>query len=342
MIGFGSFLKDYLEYYKISQSDFADRLNITQKHMNEIINGKTKISPELMVAISILTDIDVQFIFRVEKDKEIYEELMNKYKSEKEVQKLLTSYHLNDMVKRNWFKLKLSSSPIYNYIDLMDYSGISNLNNMDNYLAKRYSFKKADNNISRDNKIKMFFWVRHCELLTKGIEIGDYDSSRLNDLIDELKIERMKKFNKDRLIKLFHKYGIILCIEDALPGTKVRGCARVMISTPCIYMTTYKKEKSSFYYTLYHELMHVKTDYNKLKSKVMVENDYGEVEIDKKALDLMIDSKVYEGILNDYENRDKIAFDNYIPLCFLYSRLAYDKKISYRSEEYLSHKETIE
>ena len=120
MIGFGNFLKDYLEFYKISQSEFADRLGITQKHMNEIINGKTKISPELMVAISLLTDIDVQFILRVEKDKEIYEELMNKYKSEKEVQKLLTSYHINDMVKRNWFNLKLASSPIYNYIDLMD------------------------------------------------------------------------------------------------------------------------------------------------------------------------------------------------------------------------------
>ena len=342
MPGFGSMLKDYLEFYKISQSDFADRLGITQKHMNEIINGKTKISPELMVCISLLTDIDVQFILRVERDKEIYEELMVKYKNEKEVQKILTSYHLNDMVKRNWFKLKLSSSPIYNYIDLLDYSGISNLNNMDSYLEKRYAFKKASGEISRDNKIKMFFWVRHCELLTKGIEVCDYDSAKLNDLISELKIERMKKFDKERLVRLFNRYGIILCIEDALPGTKVRGCARVMINTPCIYMTTYKKEKSSFYYTLYHELMHVKTDYNKLKKKVMVENDYVEREVDTRALDLMIEPKIYESILNNYSDRERIALDNNIPLCFLYSRLAYDKKISYRSSEYQKYKEVIE
>ena len=44
MQGFGSMLKDYLEFYKISQTDFAERLGISTKHMNEILSGKTNIS----------------------------------------------------------------------------------------------------------------------------------------------------------------------------------------------------------------------------------------------------------------------------------------------------------
>ena len=40
MQGFGSMLKDYLEFYKISQTDFAERLGISTKHMNEILSGK--------------------------------------------------------------------------------------------------------------------------------------------------------------------------------------------------------------------------------------------------------------------------------------------------------------
>lgn len=51
MQGFGSMLKDYLEYYKISQTDFAERLGISTKHMNEILNGKTNISEELMLSL---------------------------------------------------------------------------------------------------------------------------------------------------------------------------------------------------------------------------------------------------------------------------------------------------
>ena len=33
-IGFGNFLEDYLEFYNITQSEFASRLNISQNHMN--------------------------------------------------------------------------------------------------------------------------------------------------------------------------------------------------------------------------------------------------------------------------------------------------------------------
>ena len=83
MQGFGSMLKDYLEYYKISQTDFAERLGISTKHMNEILNGKTNISEELMLGISLITDIDVNLIFYVETKKRIYEYLNERFNSEK-------------------------------------------------------------------------------------------------------------------------------------------------------------------------------------------------------------------------------------------------------------------
>ena len=288
MIGFGSFLKDYLEFYKISQSDFADRLGITQKHMNEIINGKTRLTTELIVSISILTDIDANLIYFIEKKKSTYDELIGKYKNKRNINKMLNSFYLNELVSRKWLKLKDSVEFTQNYLDLVDYMGLKDANLIDNYLSKRYLFKKSD---KKADNLKIFLWTRHCDLITKGIEICEYDSNKLKDLLNELKLERMKKFNKDSLISLFKKYGIILCIEDALKGSKVRGCIKVMINTPAIYMTTYKKEKSSFYYTLYHELMHLKTDYNKLKSKTMVDDD--EKETDIKALNEMIDDKIY-------------------------------------------------
>ena len=337
MHGFGSMLRDYLEYYRISQSEFADRLGITQKHMNEIINGKTRLTNELIISISILTDIDANLIFFVENKKKTYDELIEKYKNKKNINKMLNSFHLNEMVNKKWLKLKDSVEFTQNYLDLVDYMGIRDINLIDNYLSKRYLFKKAYNNA--DN-LKIFLWIRHCDIVTKGIEVPEYKSSKLKDLLDELKIVRMKKFNKERLISLFKKYGIILCIEDALKGSKVRGCVKVMINTPAIYMTTYKKEKSSFYYTLYHELMHLKTDYNKLKSKTMVEDD--EKDIDIKALNEMLDEKIYNQILDDYDNKDNIALKNNIPLCFLYSRLAYEGKIKYNSSEYINHIERIE
>ena len=55
--GFGTYLKEYLEFNNISQTEFANRLNITQKHMNEILNGKSDITLEMAANIHELTKI---------------------------------------------------------------------------------------------------------------------------------------------------------------------------------------------------------------------------------------------------------------------------------------------
>jgi len=306
--------------------------------MNEIINSKTKISPELMVLISLLTNIDVNLIMFTEKKKETYEMLIAKYKTEKEINKMLNSYYIKEMSKRKWINLKYQESFVQNYLDLTEYLGVNDINSIDNYLNRRFLFKKASNDT--DN-LKIYLWIRHCDKETKGIEIGKYDSSKLNDLLKDLKEERIKKFNKKALINLFHKYGIILYIDDALPGTKVRGCVKVAIDTPVIYMTTYLKEKSSFYYTLYHELMHLKSDYNKLKNKTIVDEDDIEDNMNKQALNEMIDEETYNFILEHYFAREEIAKENKIPLSFLYSRLAMEGKIKYNSQEYLKSRENI-
>ena len=46
MVYFGKYLKDYLEFNNISQTEFAMRMGITQKHMNELLNGKTNVTLE--------------------------------------------------------------------------------------------------------------------------------------------------------------------------------------------------------------------------------------------------------------------------------------------------------
>ena len=149
------------------------------------------------------------------------------------------------------------------------------------------------------------------------------------------------KFNEKELIQLFNKYGIYLVIEDALPSTKIRGCSMVKGNNPCIYITRYFEEKASFYFTLYHELGHVKKDYNRLKNKIIINDDDNEKDIDNYALNEMIDSNTWNKIKVNINDLEHICRENNIPLCFAYSRLAYEGIISYGSKEYNEHKEKI-
>ena len=83
--GFGRYLKDYLEYYNISQSDFAVRLGISQKHMNEILNGKKDITLEMASNIGRLTNIPVEFIIKSEYRNLVTRELLEAYENEKNI-----------------------------------------------------------------------------------------------------------------------------------------------------------------------------------------------------------------------------------------------------------------
>lgn len=338
MSGFGSMLKEYLEYYKISQTDFAERLGITQKYMNEILNENADISIDLMLGISLITDINPNLIFQVENQKKIGNNLLKKYGNQKEINKFLNSFHLKEMEDKKWIKFKLKSSFTQTAADLLEYLNVSNFDNLDKYMEKRILYKKK--NDADLNKI--YLWIRRCDNLIKEKTVEEYNSSNLDKLLDELKIERNNKFDEKNLIKLFNKYGIHLVIEDALKGTKIRGCMMVKGKTPTIYMTRLLKEKSSFYFALYHELSHVKTDYNAAQGKIFI-NDENESEskCDAFALNSMIDKNTWDKIKENTQTAEEICKANRIPLCFLYSRMAYEGMIKYNDKKYIKNRENI-
>ena len=83
-----------------------------------------------MLAISLITDIDVNLIFYVENKKRVYKYLIDKYKNEKEVNKYLNSYSLKEMEEKKWIILKDDVSVAQKALDLLDFLKISNFDNI--------------------------------------------------------------------------------------------------------------------------------------------------------------------------------------------------------------------
>ena len=337
--GFGPMLKDYLDYYKINQTDFALKLGVSKKHLNEILNDKSYMSLELMIAISLITDIDVNLIFFCENSKKLDLYLHERFSSDKEIKEYLNSFYINDLYKNKWLLLKDKNSLLQNAYDLLQFLHIDSYDKVLPYINNKVLYKKRDDS----NLIKTYLWIRRCEnILEENMDIGEYNSSKLNELLDELKVMRIKTFNEEKLVKLFRKYGIYLVIEDTLSGTKTRGCSMVKKTNPCIFISKVFKEKSSFYFTLYHEIGHIKSDFNKLKNKIAIDDKENEDNQDKFALECMIKNVDFEQMkkLNKQELVDFCKEKN-IPLSFYYSRLAYLGIITYSNKDYLNSKEKI-
>ena len=332
-MGFGKYLKDYLEFNNISQSEFASRLGISQKHMNEILNGKADVTLEMAASIELLTGIPVSFIIKSEHRKLVREELLNELNDEKSIDdKLKKEFCLKELNERQWIDFKDITNPIQNYMDIIEFLKVRDFRALTKVQEKTL-FKKQGTDLNKLN-----LWIARADELSKAQNVKEYSSINLNFLIkDIIEIAYDKGIDIKSLTEIFNNYGIYFVVEKALSGTKVRGCFKVRGKNPAIYITQNYNGKDSFYYELFHELGHCKRDYNEAKSKVIVE---GEKEQEKKAdefaLKVMIDEDIWNKILEDYSEKNIIAIskENRIPISFIVGRLAKVKKIKYSDRMY--------
>ena len=337
MLGFGKYLKDYLEFNNISQTEFASRLGVSQKHMNEILNGKISITLEKAAQIYRLTGIPIEFIINAENRKMVTEYLMDKYGDEKSIQEMIKNqFFMNELIKRNWINFKDSSNTIQNYMDLIDFLKVSNLEAL-SMIQEKTIFKKTGEDI---NKISL--WIARCDELAKNQVIKEYVPVAFNFLIEDLKSEAYKNYSLENIKTILNNYGIYFVVEKALTGSKVRGCMRVKGKNPAIYITKNYKGKDSFFFELFHELGHCKSDYNEAKNKVIIEGDEKqEQRADEFALNTMIEKDIWKDIEKDYTENNllKISKENKIPMSFIVGRLAKVGKVKYKSNLYNKYKE---
>ena len=56
---FKDYLLDYLEYYHISNKDFASRIGVSEKHLIDILSGNCDLSSSIITSISLVTNIPI-------------------------------------------------------------------------------------------------------------------------------------------------------------------------------------------------------------------------------------------------------------------------------------------
>lgn len=334
MVYFGKYLKDYLEFNNISQSEFAIRMGITQKHMNELLNGKANITLEMAANIERLTGINSGFILNIENSRKIKSELLNQYGSLENINKeIVEKYCVKELKKNKWIDFKDETDILQICLDLLNFLKIKDFQVIPK-LEEQVLFKKAGIDFS-----KLALWIAHCDEVVRNQKVYEYNSYNLMFLVEDLKkYAYSNEIDTLKIQELLNKYGLYFACEKAIVGTKVRGCFKVKGKQPAIYITDNYAGKDSFFFELFHELGHCKSDYNEGKSKVIIDgNPEKEERADKFALEMMISEELWSQIQKSkltQNNLQEISFENHIPMSFIVGRLAKVGKISYKSKLY--------
>ena len=218
----------------------------------------------------------------------------------------------------------------------MDFLKVRNFD-AHNKLKDYVLFKKTGEDYN-----KLALWIARCDKLSSEQKVDEYDSSKFNELMKDLiKYSYNKGYEINDVCKILNSYGILFVCEKALSGTKVRGCFKVKGKTPAIYVTSNYTAKDSFYFELFHELGHCKSDYNMAQNKTIIDGDeIREKRADEFALNKMINVDVWNEILQDTSESNilKISKKNKIPMSFIVGRLAKNNYINYNSKFYNKYK----
>ena len=121
MISVGTLLNEYLNENKMSQTEFAEKHNISKKHVNEIISGKTGISLDTLILLSLITDNDLNVLIHFNEHKKCEDELNTKFKNEKEIKEYFKMFNLKEMQEKNWIKLRHVEDNATTLMDLKKY-----------------------------------------------------------------------------------------------------------------------------------------------------------------------------------------------------------------------------
>ena len=329
---FGKELGEYLEFAKISNKDFAERIGTTPKNLIDIIAGNISLSQNMIYNISFVTNIPVNYIENVESnyklDKSIDSFLKKNDVSSKEFVKRFSPKEFSEKYEVNFTDERND----YNIIkDILKYLRLTNPASI--YTDNSATFYKSKN----DKPELLVLWLERCYKTVIKQEIKEYNPDNILNVVNKLKVMAANnEFNKDDLIKLFNDNGIYLAIEDDLPGAKIRGAFKVLGDKPAIYITRKHKRYADVYFALLHELAHCKSDFNRAQKGSLIsltdneEIDDYEIRADKQAFNWMIDDELYNKIKSDYKNVNNY---NVIKSFFAY-RLANDKIIDYSSNFY--------
>lgn len=338
-IRFKDYLIDYLEFNNITNKDFANRIDITPKHLIDILSGERDISSNIIDKISLVTNIPADYIYRVEANYK-FEKIIEDYLEKENLTetKYLNKYNYKYLIANNYMKFIDKENKLEIIKDILKFLRVSTPEKV--YEIDKSALYKSNN----DKPELLLLWLEKCYRETLEQTVEEYNKKNIDSLVEYIReVAKNNEFNEEKLIKKFNENGIYLVIQEDIPGSKIRGAFKVHRGIPAIYLTYKHHRIADIYFALLHELAHCKTDFNKAQSMSLVsyedEIDETEKNADNQAYSWMVDEKYYKNIC--CKDNYRIETESQYPKAFIVYRLAKDKYIQYSSKQYQLFNEII-
>ncbi|MDD5019906.1 MAG: XRE family transcriptional regulator [Candidatus Omnitrophica bacterium] len=214
-------------------------------------------------------------------------------------------FPVKEMYLRNWFKEFFSGSlkkAMENATDLAKQFVTSSFDRPD-LVAMRQRIRVGGN----ANMYSLFAWQCRIMMLAKDKEKKiTFDQEVMTDgWFTDLARLSCAEEGPLKAIEYLERYGIRLAVEPHLANTYLDGAALLLPSGPVVGMTLRYDRLDSFWFVLFHELVHIKKHLSKKGVNVIFDDldvsaDAIEEETDRCASEILVPNEKWEVALARY------------------------------------------
>lgn len=245
----GEFIEEELEARGWSQIDLTDITGLAPAAISQLITGKRPISPEIAKIFANVFGTSAQFwmnletTYRLSRTKDIDSTIARKAR-------LYQIAPVKEMIKRRW----LESSENIDVLEerIKKFFGITNLDDPLPLLA--HAARKSTQEITSSH----IAWLFRAKQLAPTIYAKPYSDKSFKNCLGHLKDLLHSTYEVRHVSKVLAEHGIRLIIVEHLPQTKIDGVTFWLGSSPVIAMSLRFDRIDGFWFTLAHELGHVK------------------------------------------------------------------------------------
>lgn len=348
----GETITDLLEERGWTQAEFAMRMELSQKHVNEIIKAKTPITRDTALKLERVLGSTAEFWLNREEQYQQNLARLNEIKRLESWSEWAKKLPIHDLMQHGYIPTRRVAKKYFAEIvdDLLRLFKVASPAAWEAHTAKMSgSFRCTRADQSDFGAISS--WIRLGEIEAEKVDSPKFNKSTFEESLETIRPLTLSHFNEieDTLKEICLKSGVILVIIPSIPRAHVSGIARwLKPNQPIIQLSLYGKTNDRIWFTFFHEVAHLlKQD----KKEIFLDEIDGkrvdlkeEREADKWASEFLIPSKYSNELKTLKSEKSVLEFASEIKIHpgIVVGRLQHDGIIKYThlnklKESYNSH-----
>jgi len=249
----GETVADLLEQTGMTQTELAQRLGVSLKHVNQVVKGAASISAELALGLEKVFGVSASFWLNRES---LYRAGLARREETQELGAALEwakGFPVPELRERGFVASGSRGTDLVR--DLLRFFGIAS---PELWADPAAAFRKSQR-VESDTKA-LATWLRAGEVEAASIDVELFDSARFHDALHEVRaLTRLDPSEwQPALVRTCAAAGVAVVILEAFRGARANGATRWLSPTKAlIQMSLRYRWEDIFWFSFFHEAAHV-------------------------------------------------------------------------------------